>query len=315
MSDGAVEAGANPPDDPTFSVIMIYLNEERYLADAVASVLAQTGPSWELLLVDDGSTDRSADIAAALASEHPDRIFPLSHGNGVNRGMSASRNLGIAEARGRLITFLDADDRWLPDKLDAQRRLLDQHDDVDVLVSPAQWWRSWDQGQGTVDGPGSDWVQKLIDGDRPVVVNPPTLVEQFLEDEWRSICDLVISRRALELIGGYEPSFVGMFEDQVFHAKVLSQLPALVTTDWWYRYRQHPAACTAVAHQHGEHRRSRLAFLDWLDGYLATNGSLDPALKKAVRRHRRQLRHPVPWRGFRLARRLIGHQPDPDAGL
>ncbi|MEL7158651.1 MAG: glycosyltransferase family 2 protein, partial [Actinomycetota bacterium] len=102
---------------PEVSVIVIFLNEERFLADAVASVVAQEGCRWELLLVDDGSTDGSPAIAQALATADPDRIRYLTHPGGGNQGMSAARNLGIAHARGHWLTFLDADDTWRPGKL------------------------------------------------------------------------------------------------------------------------------------------------------------------------------------------------------
>ncbi len=283
-------------------MITIFHNEERFLAEAVASVQAQAGPSWELLLVDDGSTDGSGSLARDLA-HHDERLRYLRHRGGVNRGMSASRNLGIAEARGRWLTFLDADDMWLPGKLDAQLRVLADHPTLEVLVSPAQWWRSWDAGTGQ-----PDWVQTLVDGEpSPQVVQPPQLLTRFLCDEWASICDLVIAGAAVERVGVYEPAFTGMFEDQVFHTKVFSRLPAIVTDRHWYRYRQHPAACTATAHQLGEHRRARRSFLDWLDRYLEAadrSSAADNRLRRLVRSQRRPLVHPHLWRAGRAARRV-----------
>ncbi|MGB5758809.1 MAG: glycosyltransferase family 2 protein [Acidimicrobiales bacterium] len=289
---------------PAVSVITIFHNEERFLPQAVASVSAQEGATWELLLVDDGSTDRSGELARDLARRDPDRIRYLSHDGMANLGMSASRNLGIDNARGRWVTFLDADDVWLPGKLALQLRVLDDHPGIDVLVSPAQWWFDWDRSEGGEQ----DRVQRLTDRSAPAtVVDPPTLLTQFLEDEWLSICDLLISRAGLDRIGGYEPAFRSMFEDQVFHAKVFSQLPAVVTTQWWYRYRQHDAACTATAHNGGAHRHARKLFLEWLDSYLAeggTGGSNDQALRGLVRRQRRALNHRHLRRAGRLATRL-----------
>ena len=127
------------PMTPVVSVVTIFLDAERFLDEAVESILAQTFPDWELLLVDDGSTDRSATIAKEWAGRHPDRVRYLTHPGGANRGMSASRNLGIAHARGGLVAFLDADDVWLPGKLAAQVQLAADHPEVAMVCGPTQY--------------------------------------------------------------------------------------------------------------------------------------------------------------------------------
>src|SRR5215213_2472495 len=104
---------------------MIFLNEERFLEEAVQSVFDQQLGDWELILVDDGSTDRSTLMARDLAARD-DRVRYFDHPGHENRGMSASRNLGVARATAPYIAFLDADDVWTSDKL---------ADQVDVLES------------------------------------------------------------------------------------------------------------------------------------------------------------------------------------
>lgn len=95
------------------SVIIPCFNCERYLAAAVGSVLAQSYPDWECLLVDDGSTDATPAVARRLAAEDPRvRYLPKAHG-----GVSAARNYGIDRARGEWVQFLDSDDLLHPDKL------------------------------------------------------------------------------------------------------------------------------------------------------------------------------------------------------
>jgi teichuronic acid biosynthesis glycosyltransferase TuaG len=92
-------------------------NAAATLAEAADSVLAQSRPDWELLLIDDGSTDGSRELAEGFAARDA-RVRVL--GDGVNRGPAAARNRGIRAARGRWIAFLDADDRWRPEKLAVQ---------------------------------------------------------------------------------------------------------------------------------------------------------------------------------------------------
>jgi glycosyltransferase involved in cell wall biosynthesis len=98
-------------------VITPVWNAAATLGATVDSVRAQTMGDWELVLVDDGSDDGSAALAARLAAEDR-RIRPL--GGGARAGAAAARNAGIRAARGRFLAFLDADDRWRPEKLAAQ---------------------------------------------------------------------------------------------------------------------------------------------------------------------------------------------------
>lgn len=106
---------------PRVSVITPVWNAAATLAATIASVQAQTVTDWEMLIVDDGSTDGSGQRAAEVAAADP-RLRLLS---GPHRGAAAARNAGIAAARGRFIAFLDADDLWYPDKLATQLPVLE----------------------------------------------------------------------------------------------------------------------------------------------------------------------------------------------
>lgn len=102
---------------PTFSIVIPLYNKVRSIAGTVASVLSQTFPDFELIIVDDGSTDGSAEEAARLTDP---RIRLVRQANG---GVSAARNTGIELADAEYIAFLDADDRWLPTYLEAMYAL------------------------------------------------------------------------------------------------------------------------------------------------------------------------------------------------
>jgi glycosyltransferase involved in cell wall biosynthesis len=108
---------AAPDHVPAVTVITPVWNADATLAEAVASVRMQTRSDWEMILIDDGSTDGSAALAESLAAGEP-RLRLLSLG--ANRGPAAARNAGLRAARGRFIAFLDADDRWHPEKLAVQ---------------------------------------------------------------------------------------------------------------------------------------------------------------------------------------------------
>ena len=99
------------------SIIMPLYNSEKFLKHAVHSVQSQTYPKWELVIVDDASTDNSLEEARKLAQSDP-RIKVFS--SSVNRGISATRNAALEKATGRYIAFLDDDDLWAKEKLRKQ---------------------------------------------------------------------------------------------------------------------------------------------------------------------------------------------------
>lgn len=110
------------------SVIIPLYNKETIVARSVGSVLAQDFQDFEVVVVDDGSTDQSAAIVGSIADP---RLRLISQPNG---GPSKARNTGIREARGEWLLFLDADDELLPGALDHLHRLSQQHPDMDMLL-------------------------------------------------------------------------------------------------------------------------------------------------------------------------------------
>ena len=123
--------------EPLVTAIMIFCDAERFMDEAIASVCAQTWRNWELVLVDDGSTDGSTAIARRWVERHPDRVRYFEHPGHANLGMSESRNLGVGHARGDYVAFLDADDVWLPHKLAMQVGILEAHPDVSMVYGPS----------------------------------------------------------------------------------------------------------------------------------------------------------------------------------
>ena len=101
------------------SVVMPSYNSEKYIKDSIESVLNQTYPYWELLIVDDCSTDETVEIIKGF---HDERIRLFQ--NEVNSGAAVSRNLALREAKGKWIAFLDSDDLWLPSKLEEQIKFM-----------------------------------------------------------------------------------------------------------------------------------------------------------------------------------------------
>ncbi|MDX1634508.1 MAG: glycosyltransferase [Marinobacter sp.] len=110
------------------SVVTPTYNRADFLPEAVRSVLDQTFPDFELLIVDDGSTDNTREVLAPFL-EDPRVHYQYQ----ANQGQSMARNHALSRARGRFICFLDSDNAWLPDKLEKQMAAFEQHPDVDVV--------------------------------------------------------------------------------------------------------------------------------------------------------------------------------------
>jgi len=113
------------------SVIIPTYNRREYVQEAIDSVLAQTYPHYEIIVVDDGSTDGTGDV---LKAKYGDRIRYVWQ---ENQGESAARNRGIEMARGEYIAFLDSDDLWMPEKLEKQVAFLEAHPDVGAVICQA----------------------------------------------------------------------------------------------------------------------------------------------------------------------------------
>jgi len=111
-------------DKPLVSIVTPTYNAEGYLRATVVSVQAQEMADWELILVDDASTDGSVKVAGALAADDPRIHVIVLPGNA---GPAVARNRGIATAQGRYIAFLDCDDLWMPDKLTKQLAFMQAH--------------------------------------------------------------------------------------------------------------------------------------------------------------------------------------------
>jgi glycosyltransferase involved in cell wall biosynthesis len=273
---------------PLVSIVVIFLNEAKFIEEAIASILAQTYDHWELFLVDDGSTDKSSWIAQHYAQRLPEKIHSLEHPGHSNRGMSASRNLGISQASGKYVSFLDADDVWMPQKLEQQVLCLESHPEAALVCGRAQWWYSW---SGSLEDSDRDFIQQL-NVPLNTVVKPPTLFLSFLQDEEASLCDVMVRRDILESVGGYEDSFKGLYEDQAFHSKLCLSYPVFVASDCWYRYRQHPDSCCYVSDSIEQWSAARLTFLNWVEQHASMHTVHQPEILQAIQKELFPFRHP-----------------------
>lgn len=294
-------------NQPLVSIITPFLNAEKFIQEAIESVLAQSYENWELLLVDDGSTDKSSAIAQQYASLYPQKIYYLEHEGHQNRGKSTSRNLGISKAQGEYIALLDADDVYLPQKLEQQVAILSSQPETGMVYGPTQHWHSW-------TGKQEDYQR---DNMRPLGVQPntlfypPSLLTQYLNIDGivPCTCGLLARREVIEAVGGYDDSIQHMLEDQVLLAKICLHAPVFVDGNCWDRYRQHPDSSCSQAMQAGEYHYSKpnrphQIYLNWLEKYITAQGVQDAELWNGLQKASFPYRHPVLYFLSRVQKKL-----------
>lgn len=251
-------------NQPRVSVIIIFFDAEKFLQEAIDSVFSQSYKNWELLLIDDGSTDGSTECARMYAYQYPDKVHLLEHEGHQNRGMSASRNLGIEQASGEYLAFLDADDTWYPNILQEQLNILEAYPQAALVYGPLYWWYSW---AGNTDDHQQDYIEQLgVSANK--LIKPPQLFTRFLRDKAAVPSGFMVRKDSVVQYGGFEDVFQGEYEDQVFCAKICLNAPIYVSGSRWYRYRQHSESSVAIGQKTGQSFTARLLFLDWLESYL-----------------------------------------------
>ena len=182
-------------DQPIFSVVLPTFNRARLLPDALDSIFIQGVPDVQVIVVDDGSTDDTAELVAA-------------YGRGVqyvwqkNSGVAAARNTGVNLAKGRLISFLDSDDVWMRGKMKAELSIFDSDPLAEAVISDSERWLedklvcpSWFAEQGLI-----------VDKPTPLAPTPPLWTKRKIF----ATCCLTITRAAIERLGQppFDRSFV-----------------------------------------------------------------------------------------------------------
>jgi glycosyltransferase involved in cell wall biosynthesis len=169
------------------SVVIPYFNREKYIDEAIQSVFAQRLPPLEVIIVNDASREFSRRYLDRYADAC--LIVDLA----TQTGAAAARNEGIRRARGRYIAFLDSDDVWLPEKLEVQRRYLEEHPEC-ALVHSAAWSFA------------SDRADFLCACDWPM---PLTLAQALTHDHWMILPTVLVRANVVRALGGFDTKFVG----------------------------------------------------------------------------------------------------------
>ncbi|HEV8356815.1 MAG TPA: glycosyltransferase [Gemmatimonadales bacterium] len=212
---------------PTVSVILPVFNRERYLADSIESVLNQTFTDWELVVVDDGSSDSTPGIIERYRLSFPGKIKPISQ---PNLGVAAARNRGITASTGELIAFIDSDDLWHAGKLERQVEALRAAADVAFLYTGYEMIDSAGRSLGTVRPDPrfqGDIYEKLWTEDNRIL--GPTIM---------------VTREKLYRVGLFDERLPAG-ENLDLRIKLARVGPVAFVSDPLYSYRLHPESLSA----------------------------------------------------------------------
>jgi glycosyltransferase involved in cell wall biosynthesis len=267
--------------NPLVSVITPFFNGEVYLVETIESVIRQEYTNWKLLLIDDGSSDGSTSIAKSYSIKYPNKIYYLEHGEHVNKGPSASRNLGIANSKGELLAFLDSDDYWLPGKLKSQVELLNQYPDATALCEATKFWSSWS------DPEKKDVVIQVAKKVDRIYYAPAltSLVYPLGKGSGFCTCGLIIKKELLDKIGGFDENFTGknqLYEDQVLFVKLYLHANVYISSACNNFYRQRPDSLMHGLYTEGYSSQGKLFFLNWLKAYLEQNKIRDKNIHRLL---------------------------------
>jgi len=231
---------------PLISVIVPAYNAAATLQQALDSVWAQHYPRLELLLVDDGSTDATlALVQQARAAGHPVRLWQQAR-----QGPASARNLALQHAQGELIAFLDADDVWLPGKLQAQVAYLQAHPEVDVVFGPFERWEAQPDGQFVKPPTSAISASTAPPAGLPRLAQPSgSLYADLLLDSVVHIITALVRREVFLRVGGFDASLrTGSDYDFWLRASRYCRIDQLDQTVAWYRI--HPASITKQPRRH-----------------------------------------------------------------
>lgn len=251
------------------SVIVPLYNMGAYVAEAIESVLRQTFSDWDLWIIDDGSKDSGPDIAKKYAEKHPNRIHYLEHESHANRGVSATRNLGITRSRSSYVSFLDADDKWNETKLQKQVHVLDTFPEVGIVYTSAV----------PINSDGTPWVASI--GEPPPVNmgrdregrlrigfgtpgQPVDLFEEMVQHDCMVNSSVTVRRTALDEAGLFENGLSHQFEDWLLYTCVTYRTRGFFVDEPLVLYRLHPTSYSSLRIQ-----GNRLAEFEAAEAFLA----------------------------------------------
>lgn len=272
----------NTSGSPLVSVIIPFFNDSEWLIEALHSVVNQSYTAWEAIVIDDGSEPGHSIIAKDFCARYPAQIKYVDHDNHVNRGVTISRNFGIAHSSGTYLAFLDADDKWFCDKLKNQVELFNNFPAAQMICEASKFWYSWNNAAE------NDTIIPI--GVLPNTLYPPRSLTKLLYPlgDGAPPCPsgIIIRKSAFETSGGFEPAFSGvytLYEDQGLLAKVYLNDTVYVSGTANNLYRKRADSMSSAVNDITIYETVRKFFLNWLKAYLSLKNIKDEEINLLIK--------------------------------
>ncbi len=282
---------------PRFSVVIPVYNGAAFVARAVESVLTQTWPAHEIIVVDDGSTDTTAQVVAELLARHPGRLRAIHQGNA---GVSAARNTGAQAATGDWLAFLDADDWFYPDRLEAHARFIQDDPALDFLTADYDYRRpdgSRISGSMELHDAGRAMLTRAAGSARGIMTADE--LEPFVADHFGDTHTLSVPRGTFLALGGY-PTGYRVCEDVFFLVRLCARSKRIGVIC-------HPVAAYLIHDASATRRNPLQAQVDnvhTLEAMARALQTAPPPIVRGVRRRLAQGRMNLAYALVRSGRRL-----------
>ncbi|MBI3968033.1 MAG: glycosyltransferase [Chloroflexi bacterium] len=245
---------------PLVSVQLCCYNSERFLEETLQSVFAQTSSNWELVIVNDGSSDSTEQIVR----RHLDAGWPITYHYQPNAGLAAARNKALELSNGRYVAFLDHDDLWAPTKLEEQISLFETSPELGLVYSDCFF----------IETDGS--IRCLIS--QVMTLHRGWVFERLLENDFIQMLTAVVRRDVLTEVGPFKPYRI--VEDHELFLRIAAQYQIDFVPSPLASYRLHPEQETRKYDV--ELRES----WEMYNGWAATELGKRPASQRALRRGR-----------------------------
>lgn len=245
------------------SIIIPAYNCERYLAEAVMSAISCSWDEKEVIIFNDGSTDRTGEVAAQLERAYPSLVRAFSHPDGLNHGLSRSRNSAAEKATGDVIAFLDADDRFLSNHPVNALEVLTRFPEVVFTYGRIRYLvevdtdQLWFTGTEWGSGPGRGFVLDAF--------------ELLLFGNFIPVQTVVCRRDQFTEVGGFDDGLQFLQQDYVLWTKLAAKYPPYYLDQVCAEYRVHSSSYTFNLDREKVAGHQELEFLERISAWLSTS--------------------------------------------
>ena len=223
--------GAAPP---LVSVVIPAYNCAAFIEEALQSIYRQTYRHWEIIVVDDGSTDATSSVLAP-------HLKKIRYFKQENKGTAAARNAGIKRARGDLIAFLDNDDVWLPEKLELQVRVMQAWPECGLVFTDGKTFTEAGVRRESVLSPRLDQWLRAHTTDDPLVAKGSMVRELLFCNEISSASSVMVRQKSIESTGSFDEA-IAIADDYDLWLKVAREDAIAVIRRCLYMWRWHDAS-------------------------------------------------------------------------